>query len=231
MSRDGELEIPDRALQSALEFAVLLAAAGQKTRPALAFPAGLKPFLKFHKLPPKALSTVREVVEADAEYLRKLGIGAQAELVDEVGMLWLQRPDGWQERIVGLVQPVDEIDDVQDARAERRRREAAEAGAARSRLEIVELADALTKAQSARPRRSPIATASPRTSLPLAHGSRNSKPGRASAPRASEPTTPAPAQPPANWPTCRRAWSRRRRRVMRPSPRGPTSPMRWTANA
>ncbi len=149
MTEHGEPELPDRALQSALEFAVLLAAAGQKTRPALPFPAGLKPFLKFHKLPPKALATVREVVEGDVEYLRKLGIGAQAELVDEVGMLWLQRPEGWQQRIGELVRPADDFDDTQDARAERRRREAAESAAARSRLEVVELADTVTRLQAA----------------------------------------------------------------------------------
>ncbi len=143
-------DIPDRALQSALEFAVLLAAAGQKMRPVLPFPAGLKPFLKFHKLPPKALATVREIVEADPEYLRKLGIGAQAELVDEVGMLWLQRPDGWQAGVAELLagtEPAD--DDSTDVRAERRRREAAEAGAARSRLEVVDLTDALARANAA----------------------------------------------------------------------------------
>ncbi len=143
-----EVDIPDRALQSALEFAVLLAAAGQKMRPALAFPAGLKPFLKFHKLPPKALATVREVVEGDPEYLRKLGIGAQAELVDEVGMLWLQRPDGWQQKIDALVPADDATDDAQDARAERRRREAAENAAARSRLEVLELTDSLARTQA-----------------------------------------------------------------------------------
>jgi hypothetical protein len=146
---DREVDIPDRALQSALEFAVLLAAAGQKTRPALSFPPGLKPFLKFHKLPPKALATVREVVEADPEYLRKLGIAAQSELVDEVGMLWLQRPSGWLQHIATLVSGDDVIDDAPDARAERRRREAAESAAARSRLEVVELTDALARLQTA----------------------------------------------------------------------------------
>ncbi len=148
MTEHGEPELPDRVLQSALEFAVLLAAAGQKTRPALAFPPGLKPFLKFHKLPPKALATVREIVEGDAEYLRKLGIGAQAELVDEIGMLWLQRPDGWVARAAELVLPADDADGAPDARAERRRREAAESAAARSRLEVVELTDALARSQS-----------------------------------------------------------------------------------
>jgi hypothetical protein len=138
--------LPDRALQSALEFAVLIAAAGQKTRPPVPFPAGLRPFLKFHKLPPKALSTVREVVEGDPEYLRLLGVGAQAELVDEVGMLWLTRPDGWLAAALEAVHPDTEVDDASDARAERRRREAAETVAARSRLEVVELKELLRRA-------------------------------------------------------------------------------------
>lgn len=146
-------EIPDRALQSALEFAVLMAAAGQKTRPALPFPAGLKPFLKFHKLPPKALATVREVVESDPEYLRKLGIGAQAELVDEVGMLWLQRPESWRERAAELLaehgEAADADSEAAEARAERRRREAAETVAARSRLEVIALTDALAASERA----------------------------------------------------------------------------------
>ncbi|MFM2077101.1 MAG: hypothetical protein RJA49_991 [Actinomycetota bacterium] len=139
--------LPDRALQSALEFAVLIAAAGQKTRPPVPFPAGLKPFLRFHKLPPKALSTVRDVVEGDPEYLHLLAIGAQAELVDEVGMLWLTRPEGWLDTAVAAVQPDVEVDDASDARAERRRREAAETAAARSRLEVVELKELLTRAR------------------------------------------------------------------------------------
>lgn len=142
--RDGA-DIPDVALKSALEFAVLLAAAGQKTRPVLPSPAGLKPFLRFHKLPPKALATVREVVESDAEFFRKLGIGAQPELVDEVGLLWLRRPDGWLDQVRALLAAAEATEDDGDVRAERRRREAAEAGAARSRLEMVELTDALAK--------------------------------------------------------------------------------------
>ena len=60
---------------------------------------------------PKALTTVREVVEGDPEYLRLLGLGAQAELVDEVGMLWLTRPDGWLASAVEVVRPDVEADD------------------------------------------------------------------------------------------------------------------------
>ena len=57
--------LPDRALRSALEFAVGIAAAGQKLRPPLPAPAGLKPYLKFHTLPNAVLGKVRAVVEAD----------------------------------------------------------------------------------------------------------------------------------------------------------------------
>lgn len=144
-----EVDIPDVALKSALEFAVMLAAAGQKTRPVLPSPAGLKPFLKFHKLPLKALATVREVVEGDSEYFRKLGIGAQPDLVDEIGLLWLRRPEGWEDEVHSLLDAAAAeaaaAADEADVRAERRRREAAETAAARSRLEVVELTDALAK--------------------------------------------------------------------------------------
>ena len=43
-------DLPTVALRLALEFAVAVAAAGQKMRPPLVFPAGLKPYLKFQKL-------------------------------------------------------------------------------------------------------------------------------------------------------------------------------------
>lgn len=153
LTAEDSTAIPDRALQSALEFAVLIAAAGQKTRPPVPFPVGLKPFLKFHKLPSKALATVREVVEADQHYLGLLALGAQAELVDEVGMLWLTRPEGWLAQVVVLLDGDhaggDHGDEVADARAERRRREAAEAGAARSRLEVIELKETLARERQA----------------------------------------------------------------------------------
>ena len=35
-------------------------------------------------------------MEADPSFLGRLAIGGHAELVDEVGMLWLTRPDGWR---------------------------------------------------------------------------------------------------------------------------------------
>lgn len=142
---DGDAEIPDTALRSALEFAVGIAAAGSKLRPPLPFPSGLKSFVKFHRLPPKALGSVRAAVEADPTFRERLGMAATSDLVDELGCLWLQRPEGWLQRALELEAQHTQPDSDDDSKADRRRREAAEAAAARARLEVVDLREQLAK--------------------------------------------------------------------------------------
>jgi hypothetical protein len=145
--------IPDRALQSALEFAVGIAAVSAKQRLGVAFPAELKPFLKFHKLPPASLPKVRAALEGDAEFLRKLCLVATDELIDEVGMLWLTRPDGWEGAAVDALArdaaARDAADEVSELRREQRRREAAETAAMRARLEVADLKEALARERDA----------------------------------------------------------------------------------
>ena len=131
------LAVPDRALQRSLEFAVGIAAAGAKLRPALAFPAELKRFLRFHKLPHASLREVRAAVEAAPEYRARLASVATDELVDEVGLLWLRAAPGWEEAAHRALAASDASDDHTDLRREQRRREAAEAVAAKARLELV----------------------------------------------------------------------------------------------
>lgn len=139
--------LPDRLLRSALEFVVLVVAAGQKARPPLVFPAGLRPYLKFHSLPVPALAKVRSVVEADGEFLARLGSVATADLVDEVGMLWLTRPEGWLDRartVAAELEAARHEGDVATAlRREEKRREAAEGAATRWRLELVTVREQL----------------------------------------------------------------------------------------
>jgi len=142
---DGAHEIPDTALRSALEFAVGIAAAGSKLRPPLPFPSGLKSFVKFHRLPPKALGAVRATVEADHTFRERLGIAATSDLVDELGCLWLQRPDGWLQRAIELAAAQAQPEGDDDSKADRRRREAAEAAAARARLEVVDLREQVAR--------------------------------------------------------------------------------------
>jgi hypothetical protein len=139
---DGDL--PDRALQSALEFAVAFAVVSAKAKPPQPVPAALRKFLRFHKLPVGALPVVRAAVEGDPDYLSRLAALASLALVDEIGMLWITRPEGWQAAARELVNGEDDPDGG-DGRAERRRREAAEAASLRARQEAVEAVAALQR--------------------------------------------------------------------------------------
>lgn len=135
--------IEHRHLRSAIEFAVAIAEAGQKLRPALTYPVELKPFLKQARVPSAALGRLRRTIEADDGFRRRLGAGALPELVDPIGMEWLRRDDGWQERIRQLVADADRAAVAADAdavlRRAEKRREAAEQAAARTRAELVQL--------------------------------------------------------------------------------------------
>lgn len=144
-------DLSDESLRSALEFAVAIAAAGVKLRPPMPIPPGFKPYLRFQKLPPKALATLRGAVEADATFLHRLGVVATPELVDEIGMLWLTRPEGWQAAAVKVaVSGVADADEAGELRREQKRRKAAEAVAARSRVESAALCEQLEVERAAR---------------------------------------------------------------------------------
>lgn len=143
-------EVPDQLLRSALEFAVGIAAAGVKLRPPLPVPSELKRFLRFHKLPATALHQVREAVEGDDDFRKRLASVATDELVDEIGLLWLSRPDGWVDTVCGLL-PEAAADDEQAAiRREERRRHAAQEAAARARAELLVLSNELERERAGR---------------------------------------------------------------------------------
>lgn len=133
--------IEHRHLRLALEFAVLIAAEGQKRRPPLPFPKDLKPFLNVQRLPASALGRVRRAVEGDADFRRAITAGAVPELVDDVGMLWLRGGDDWESHAADLVAARDDEAASKDLRKQLkrsdRRRAAAEQAAARSRTELL----------------------------------------------------------------------------------------------
>ncbi len=139
--------IDHRHLRSALEFALLMANEGQKLKPPMKFPAGLRPFMKQQRVPTASLPALRRVVEGDDDFRQRLGRGAVPELVDAVGMVWLQRPDGWQAQIDELVANVDaaaaEADLATQLRRSEKRREAAASVAARAQAEVVALAQSV----------------------------------------------------------------------------------------
>lgn len=142
-------DVPDEVLRSALEFAVGIAAAGAKLRPILPFPADLKRFLRFHKLPPTALAQVRAAIDGDDDFRKRLASVATTELMDEVGVLWLTRPDAWLQSIADL-SPKPIVDDVAALRREERRRVAAQEAAARTRVEMLRLVAELERERTAK---------------------------------------------------------------------------------
>ncbi len=149
MSGERAADVPDQALRSALEFAVGIAAAGVKVRPPLSFPVELKRFLRFHKLPPTALSQVREAVEGDDDFRRRLASVATSDLVDQVGLLWLSRPDGWADTIADVL-PEKVVDHETEMRRAERRRQAAEESATRARAELISLGGELERERAAK---------------------------------------------------------------------------------
>jgi predicted RNA-binding protein with PIN domain len=158
---DGS-DIPDLALRSALEFAVGIAAAGQKLRPPLAYPAGLKSLLKFNHLDRTALRVARRAVAGDDIYRERLAVAATSDMVDDIGLLWLNRPEGWIEQIHELQaqarQAATIAKDDAALRKSERRREAAEQAALRAQAELVGHHDALAREQMRRERAEEMAT-------------------------------------------------------------------------
>jgi hypothetical protein len=143
MSTEATGSLEHRWLRPAIEFAVAIAAEGQKVKPPIAYPAALKPFLRQPRIPSSALGKLRRAIEDDADFRRRLAAGALPELVDPIGIEWLRRDDGWEARVAALVaereQAVASADDEAALRRSERRREAAEQAAARTRAELVAL--------------------------------------------------------------------------------------------
>ncbi len=134
-------EIPDRLLADALDLAVAIAAAGSKQRPPLAFPGELRSLFRLQRLSGAALRTARRAIVADDLFRRRIGSVVGPELLDEPGLLWLQRPEGWRERLRVLADEAaaeaSAADLATQLRAAERRRLAAEQAAARAVADLV----------------------------------------------------------------------------------------------
>lgn len=129
-----------RHLRSAVEFAVVMAAEGHKRKPGFAYPAELKKYFHVRRVPNAALGPLRRSIEADPSFRARLAAAASPELVDEIGRVWLQRPDDWESTLKRLVADAKESTQEQTAntklKAAERRRAAAEQAAVRTRVEL-----------------------------------------------------------------------------------------------
>jgi len=140
MTEPPAIEHPD--LRSAIEFAVLVAEEANRGRRSLPFPKELKSQFGVARIPSGALGRLRRAIEGDDVFRERIAVGAVPELVDPVGMLWLQRPAGWDEKVAELIAERAATARDADLRAtlkrSEKRRSAAEQVAIRSQATIVE---------------------------------------------------------------------------------------------
>lgn len=126
-------------LRSALEVAFTVAVLGARQRPPLPAPPGLRPFLRFQKLPATALGPVRRAVEGDEEFRLRVASVANEDVVDRTGWLWLHRPAGWAEELCQLAAEEARADEAaaaeREERSARKRVDAAEHAARRAAAE------------------------------------------------------------------------------------------------
>ncbi|HZI44670.1 MAG TPA: hypothetical protein VFD53_05590, partial [Ilumatobacter sp.] len=132
--------VEPRHLRSALQFAVDIAREGQKRKPPIKYPAGLKRYLQMPRLPKEALPAVRRIVETDDAFRTLIAKAATPELVDAVGLVWLSRQEGWEAELGRLAAAADaeavEADKALALKRAEKRLVAAEQAAARARVEV-----------------------------------------------------------------------------------------------
>ncbi len=137
---DDDPEIPDRLIADALDLTVAIAAAGARQRPPLAFPGDLRALFRLQRLSGQALRTARRAIAADDGFRRRVGSVVGPELLDEAGLLWLQRPEGWLDRLRVLAAEAAADSSAADLatqlRSAERRRLAAEQAASRALAEL-----------------------------------------------------------------------------------------------
>ena len=134
--------IEHRHLRSAIEFAVAMGDEITKRKAAIAVPRELRAMSGKARIPTGSLGQLRRAIDGDDRFRAVIAAGVLPELVDPIGILWLQRPDGWEPRVDDLVAEMgaDEADaDLRAAlRREEKRRRAAEQIAIRLRADVVE---------------------------------------------------------------------------------------------
>ena len=87
-------------LRPALEAAFAVARAGLDADPPVPPPTALRPFLSFRRLSGRALDRAAKVLDEDEAFRERVRDAVEADAVGDAGWLYLDRPDGWQDRLV-----------------------------------------------------------------------------------------------------------------------------------
>ena len=83
--------IPNELVRDALEAALVVA-----IKDPTGSPKPLQPFLKFQKMPARAMPAVRKVLDTDDAFRERVASVVALGVLDQAGVLFLTRPDGWE---------------------------------------------------------------------------------------------------------------------------------------
>lgn len=148
-------------MRPALEAAVEVARLASSAQPPLPPPRALRPLVRLHHLPDRALPQVRAVLDGDDGFRTLVAASTTEELVGRPSWLFLQRPDGWEEAVEEEAAARRSADaaagEARSAAAAERRlaaveesRRAADTRAAALAAEVAKLKDRLAEERRAR---------------------------------------------------------------------------------
>jgi predicted RNA-binding protein with PIN domain len=91
-------------LRPVLELAWAVAKAGTQTRPPIPPPGRMRPLMRFGTLPDRGLTTVRQILEEDADFRARVAEWADRANLDEAAWLWLVHLSGGEAEL-GTMSP------------------------------------------------------------------------------------------------------------------------------
>ena len=139
--------IPDELVRGAMEAALVVA-----IKDPAGSPKALQPFLKFQKMPARAMPVVRKVLDTDDAFRERVASVVAVDVLDRPAVLFLTRPDGWESELDRLA--LDEAQaahEAQEAKAEKsaqRRLKAAETARTKAEERVKELTAELDRTRA-----------------------------------------------------------------------------------
>ncbi len=130
--------IPNELVRGAMEAALVVA-----IKDPAGSPKPLQPFLKFQKMPARAMPVVRKVLDTDDAFRERVASLVALDMLDRPAVLFLTRPDGWEDELDRLA--ADEAQaaaDAEEAKAEKsaqRKLKAAEIARTKAEERVKEL--------------------------------------------------------------------------------------------
>jgi predicted RNA-binding protein with PIN domain len=142
-------DVPDTLLFPALEAAWLVARMGERASPPQHAPRAVRRLLQHARLTAGAAKVVRKALNEDDEFRTRVAAVATEEAVGRAGVLFLARPEGWEDELGDLVAAEAESEEVEGEEREKRTTLRRLKGAERARRRAEE-ALAEVKAQATR---------------------------------------------------------------------------------